>query len=229
LGFLALAIEQAAAYIREELKKDIFMFRPIYATQRSQFLDRQSTGNSYYKNNIATTWLMSVNVVESRNQQAVRLLQLFALMNPDGISLEFLQDGRNAFPDDLKGENPVAFTANLISGLKDLEQFSLISRPNSDLVLIHRLVQSVIKDRLSPDGLNGLRSLVCDIGLSAFSVFAHDDLLRARKYQAQVIAIVGEIKEMQTVAAAYLLDRVGQFFVDDGKARDGHSLISIAV
>ena len=68
LGYLALAIEQAAAYIREELK-DIFKFRTIYDTQRSQFHDRQSTSNSYYKNTVATTWLMSMEAVESRNHR----------------------------------------------------------------------------------------------------------------------------------------------------------------
>ena len=228
LGFLALAIEQAAAYIREELK-DVFKFRLLYTTQRSQFHDRQSTGNSYYKNNIATTWLMSMEAVESRNRQAAQLLQLFAFMNPDGVSLEFLEAGRDAFPDDLKCENPVAFTANLIKGLRDLEQFSLIFRPNSDLVLIHRVVQSVIKDRLLLSDLNWHRTLVCDIGLSAFPEFARDNLLRCRKYQGQVIAIVVEIKEMRTAVAARLLERVGVFLLEDGKARDGQSLLAIAV
>ena len=67
LGCLALAIEQAASYIREELK-DIFKFRSIYAAQRNEFHSRQSAGNAYYKNTVATTWLMSMEAVEKRDQ-----------------------------------------------------------------------------------------------------------------------------------------------------------------
>ena len=53
LGFLALAIEQAAAYVRNELVKDIFKFRSTYAVQRRKFLGRETSGNTYYKNTVA--------------------------------------------------------------------------------------------------------------------------------------------------------------------------------
>ena len=122
LGYLALAIEQAAAYIREELK-DIFKFCTIYATQRSQFHYRQSTCNAYYKNTIATTWLMSMEAVESRNHQAGQLLRLLAFMNPDGISLGFLEAGRYAFPDNFKSGTETAFIANLRKALEIWSNF----------------------------------------------------------------------------------------------------------
>lgn len=80
LGFLALAIDQAASYIREGLK-DIFKFRPIYAKKRRYIHDRKSPGNSYYKDTVATTWVLSVNAVRSRNPRAIELLDLFAFMD----------------------------------------------------------------------------------------------------------------------------------------------------
>jgi len=72
LGCLALAIEQAAAYIREELR-DIFKFRAIYAARRKEFHNRQSSANAYYNNTVATTWLLSMEAVEKRNEIAGKL------------------------------------------------------------------------------------------------------------------------------------------------------------
>ena len=227
LGYLALAIEQAAAYIREDLK-DIFKFCAIYAAQRSQFHYRQSICNSYYKNTIATTWLMSMEAVESRNPQAGQLLRLLAFMNPDGTSLGFLEDGRHGFPDNFKSGTQTAFSANLRKALGDLEQFSLIFRPKPELILVHRMVQAVTKDRLLNNELNAYRIIVCDIGLLAFPEFAYENLLKCRAYQWQISSIVAEIKDMGNGAAAKLLRRVGTFLVRDGKARDGESLFAMA-
>ena len=161
LGCLALAIEQAAAYIREELR-DIFKFRAIYAARRKELHNRQLTANTYYKNTVATTWLMSMEAVEKRNKVAGKLLRLFAFMNPDGISLGFLKAGRDALPDDVKSEDDATIRCNPFKALGNLEQFSLISRPTSELIVIHRIVQAVIKDGLSPNDLeqspcNGLQ------------------------------------------------------------------------
>src|SRR5204862_3046527 len=123
----------------------------------------------------------------------------------------------------------IAFNTNLTECLMDLEQFSLISRPNSELTLIHRVVQSVIKDRLLPIDLERHQTLVCEIGLSAFPESTHVNLLRCRKYQSETISIITEIKDMRTEAVAVLLARMGIFLVEDGKARDGQSLLAIAV
>ena len=228
LGYLALAIEQAAAYIREELK-DIFKFCTIYATQRSQFHYRQSIGNTYYKNTIATTWLMSMEAIESRNHQAGQLLRLLAFMNPDGISIGFLEAGRYAFPNDFNTGTEAAFITNLLKALGDLEQFSLIFRPKPELILIHRMVQSVTKDRLLNNELNTHRVMMCNIGLFAFPEFSYEYLLKCREYQSQIVFIVMEIKDMRIGEAAVLLRRVGKFLIEDGKARDGESLLAMAL
>src|SRR5205814_6432393 len=115
-----------------------------------------------YKNTVATTWLMSMKVVQERNPMAVQLLQLFAFMNPDGISLGFLEAARHSLPEDFQSQNEATFIANLMKALGDLEQFSLISRSNSEIIVIHRIVQAVIKDRLSPYALNMNRVMVCN-------------------------------------------------------------------
>ena len=89
LGCLPLAIEQAAAYIRE-ICKDISNFMPAYTDNRASLHHCVPHGNQVYPKLVATTWLLTFDIIQSRNPGAVRLLQLFALLNPDGIRFDFL-------------------------------------------------------------------------------------------------------------------------------------------
>ena len=94
LGFLALAIEQAAAYIRESLK-DIFKFIAVYSANRDKLLAHRPRQNWAYEHVVATTWSLSFEGVKSRNASAAQLLNLFAFLNPDEILLEFLEVGKS--------------------------------------------------------------------------------------------------------------------------------------
>jgi hypothetical protein len=111
-------------------------------------------------------------------------------MNPDGITVDFLVDGRNAFPDDLKTNgDEVDFTVYLNELLSELEGFSLISRLNGQIVRIHRLVQLVIQDSLSENKTGQVLTCVCEISRTAFCK-GRDR--RAIKYSAQISHIFRE-------------------------------------
>jgi hypothetical protein len=59
LGYLALAIEQAAAYIRETLR-DLFKFLPSYRKDRKSHHSKLSKANRiYYTGSVSTTWHLS--------------------------------------------------------------------------------------------------------------------------------------------------------------------------
>ena len=74
LGCLPLAIEQAAAFIRESLK-DLFKYLPSYRENLKKHLERMSKANqTYYKDTVATTWRMSFQQIEESNGDASRLL-----------------------------------------------------------------------------------------------------------------------------------------------------------
>ncbi len=84
LGFLPLALEQAASYIREQLK-DIFAFRTVYSSHRKQFHSERPEGNWSYHAEVGTTWRLSFDAVEKRNKSAKNLLRLFARWNSFGL------------------------------------------------------------------------------------------------------------------------------------------------
>jgi len=96
LGYLALAIEQAAAYIREA-SKDIFKFLSSYRLNRAMYHSRTSHGNrKYYSDSLATAWRLSFQRLEVMNADAGKLLMLLAFLNPVGLLLQFLERGAKA-------------------------------------------------------------------------------------------------------------------------------------
>ena len=86
LGYLPLAIEQSAAYIREtSTKPDDFL--ALYQKNRStrQRLHKWvPEGNRIYQYSVTTTWQMSFDLIKADHEcpAATQLLQLFAFLNP---------------------------------------------------------------------------------------------------------------------------------------------------
>ena len=217
LGFLALAIEQAAAYIREA-SKNIFNFLGEYYSHR-KVLSRRPRGNWAYQHVIATTWSLSFKIVKERNTDAAQLLNLFAFLNPDEILIEFLEAGRAALTESLN--TLIGDSFNLNTALEILEQFSLIRRPSDGrIVSIHRLVQAVIRDNLRNEDKRRFMEMVVALFLCGFPPFEEDKRQTCRRYQAQVVGPLHAITELNTEDVALVLLRVGHFLAVDGRYHD---------
>jgi tetratricopeptide (TPR) repeat protein len=226
LGFLALAIEQAAAFIRVSLK-DISKFMAVYTASREKFLHERPAQHWNYPHVVATTWSMSFGSVKERNRNAAELLNLFAFLNPDGILVEFLERGRDGLCGQLKtliGE-PFEFMKSL--GL--LEQYSLIRRSDEGrMISIHRLVQAVIRDNLALETEKTFMDMTLAVFLSAFPVFEENKRQICRKYQAQVLGPLHTMSKVQTEDVAEISNRMAHFLSIDGKFHDAQKLAQIA-
>jgi tetratricopeptide (TPR) repeat protein len=229
LGSLPLAIDQAAAYIREQLNRDISQFMTIYARHRKQFLNKIPGGNwDYHSENryrvVATTWRLCLDAVEDRSKDAAQLLRLFAFMNPDGILLEFLKAGTSSLPVVLQELIQNSFAFN--DALRDLQMFSLIQRPlGGHVIRIHRLVQTVIKDELDDNERRQYKETFINLGLAAFPKFNFDNRSVCRRFQEQVIRPLEYVFDIQTDACADLCLRVSRFLMEDGKYNDSAWLL----
>jgi tetratricopeptide (TPR) repeat protein len=221
LGLLALAIEQAAAYIREQLK-DIFKFMVVYSAHRKLILMERPKGNWNYPREVATTWLLSFVEVEKRNIDASQLLKLIAFLNPDGILVDFLVAGKGGLPEGLNRLIGDLFAFS--KALSDLEQFSLIRRPDGGQVFtIHRLVQSVIKDNLGDDDMTKYIEIVVALFTCAFPQFKEERRQICRRFEGQVVGPLIDILKMPKEDMAALADisrRVGDFLHEEGKYRE---------
>ena len=149
-------------------------------------------------------------------------------MNSDGISLRFLGAAQNILLGIIQSSDLTTFNSHLTEALADLEQFSLVFLPNSALIQIHRLVQSVIKYQMTTDELGKHKYLVYKVGLSAFAQFDHMLWTTCRNYEGEIVAIISEIAEVKSKYSARLIERVGTYFGMDGKASETAPLLSRA-
>jgi hypothetical protein len=99
LGYLPLAIEQAASYIR--ISQDLGGYLMAYNEQRHALLNWRPSGNDSYEHTVATALKLSLNRLELPCPDAFTLLQYFAFMNPDEIMVDFIKDGSETFPSDI--------------------------------------------------------------------------------------------------------------------------------
>jgi len=93
---------------------------------------------------------MSFDIVRKYHPQAAQLFQILSFLNPDVILIDFLQSGVNALSNDL--QQVVSSRIDLARALIELEKFSLLKWGRlTKTIIIHRLVQTVIRDAMSEE------------------------------------------------------------------------------
>jgi tetratricopeptide (TPR) repeat protein len=225
LGYLPLAIEQAAAYVRE-VTADFSTFLKEYEQNHKKLYMWVPAGNRQYPNSIATTWSMSFNLLQ---KYPAKLLRLFSFLNPDSILIPFLVSGAEALQQDLR--HIIFDHVEMATALLELEKFSLIKwdRPNKSIT-IHRLVQVVVIDQMSAEESLSTFTNVIDLFTQAFpKLITNKTRLLCRTYQGQMVEPLLRMKTMRTSESALIRRRVGEFLYDDGKYDDSEKLLLQAV
>lgn len=85
LGYLPLALAQAAAYVKQQ-RIDISNYLHLFQTERKQLWEQENAPRNY-ENTIATTWNLSIAKLNKENPLAIDLLYLIAFYAPDDIPL----------------------------------------------------------------------------------------------------------------------------------------------
>ena len=227
LGYLPLAIEQAAAFIREG-SLGYASFLEIYRNYAKDLHGWVPEGNRNYSYSIATTWSMTFQILQKNTPSAAEMLTLLSFLNPDGISIEFLNAGLGVLDKTLG--SVISSSFELVSVFKELARFSLIRRVSPNMVAIHRLVQAVIRDNLSPLELERWTTQVVDMCATAFpSAITNETRYLCRAFQGQVVRPLLQITNLRTREMADIMRRVGVFLRDDGSFRDSERLLQNAV
>jgi tetratricopeptide (TPR) repeat protein len=235
LDHLPLAIEQAAAFIRKATKSlSEFLF--IYGKSRKAFLQRPPAGNDTYSNSLAATFLLSFNKLKEMENglRATKLLQLLSFLNPDGILIDVLRSG---------SEQPEHPLRELISDdlvfyetVETLAQFSLVRRSGGDMLIVHRLIQAVVKDGLTESEICAWRGKIvdmCDFALPHRVMidepFPNDVIPLSRLVSTQFLSPLLDAAEICNEKAATTLRRFGWFLQEDGKYDDSERLVQQSV
>jgi tetratricopeptide (TPR) repeat protein len=172
---------------------------------------------------------MSLQVLLKQNPNAVRLLQLFAFLDPDEIRVDYLKRGRAAFTSELATvfENEVT----LVNSLADLESCSLIKVTTNHTVTVHRLVQLVVRDAISEPDKLGLKTAVICSALKGFPTYVGQDTIEiCRNYSTHAITALQYFPEyISSQTGSFepyllLLDRLSYYLYFDGYYKDETAL-----
>lgn len=146
LGDLPLALEQAAAYM-EACGQSISSYLELFR-QRHELLSKGEPSQNY-PDTVATTWEISFQKVQEESPVAADLLNLCAFLAPDDIPIELLEKGAKHLPERLARAVNDPLDWNEVRAA--LRRYSLMEM-SDDSMSMHRLVQTVVRDRLDEEG-----------------------------------------------------------------------------
>ncbi|WP_055589973.1 FxSxx-COOH system tetratricopeptide repeat protein, partial [Streptacidiphilus griseoplanus] len=150
VGDLPLAVEVAAAWLAETGTpvKDY--------VEQLQEEPEEALGvatSAHYPREVTATWNVSIARLQQENPAAVRLLQLCAFFAPEPISLNLVHSRRMRealLPFDSEPQ------AGYLLGrsIQAINRYALAKGGQGKGIQVHRLVQAVIRSRLTPDEQN---------------------------------------------------------------------------
>lgn len=158
LGDLPLAVEQAAAW-RATTGMQVPEYLELLKQNRAELLGAGGSDDKQVPV-VAAVWNVPLERLREQHRDALQLLQVCAFFGPEPISQQLFRGVRNApVPDDLRAalRDPI----KLSRAVRQISRYSLAKldhRTNS--LQLHRLVQTVLKNGLSPEEQDSSRHAV---------------------------------------------------------------------
>lgn len=146
LGYLPLALEQAAAYMKSR-GKSILQYMELFRMYKIRLFAKSDKPLSY-NDTVATTWQISFENINNTFPASLDILNFLAFLYPTDIPLELIKKSVSFLSNEYK--KLLLDPLELDEAIRILYKYSLISITN-DTISIHRLVQSVIKGNLSEE------------------------------------------------------------------------------
>ena len=200
LGYLALAIVQAGAVIRQGICS-LDDFTELFSQQKRELLESgRSDLNADYHSSVFTTWEISIkrieDIDESHAKLALELLRLFSFMHFDSIDKNIFQLATAPCGEDAEYGDEGIFRRSLLYQLMPsgwdgvlwgkaiglLSSFSLITVENSHLISMHPLVHEWSRDRMSlPERNSAWDHAFVTVGRSGTHGFEYTDVQQRRR------------------------------------------------
>jgi len=147
LGDLPLAIEQAGAWCAET-GMSVPEYLALFEQQRLDLL--QDNAPIDYPVTVAAAWNVSLDRLRRDSPQALQLVQLCSCFAPEPISRSIFTDLRDStVPAELAEalQKPVS----LGRAIREIKRYSLARVDHrNDTIQLHRIVQAVVQDQMSP-------------------------------------------------------------------------------
>ena len=223
LGYLPLALEQAAAYM---LAKNVSFaaYLRSYQQRRLRVIEKQRPEMGDYPESVATTWAINFEAVKASNPAAAELLNLSAFLAPDNIPYELLLLGKAHLGELLSQALADASEDELVLPdlLEELTRYSLIRLETENRYSIHRLVQEVLRDVLKAEEQQWQARVIQALN-KVFPSPEFENWWRCERLIEQVQAINLQ-KATQTSELARLLNQTGYFLDEQGRYSEAEPL-----
>ncbi|KAL8626124.1 hypothetical protein Q9189_008194, partial [Teloschistes chrysophthalmus] len=167
LGYLALAITQAGAVIRQGYCK-LEDYQTLYSRRRKELLSQKAIqGGEDYRYTVYTTWEVSRQMIEEMlteaGQDALALLRIFSFLHYEGISEEIFDRVWRGLYKNRQSDWMVSHQLKMLlrqsnqewdvyplrAAISILRAFSLIHCDKNNLISVHPLVHSWTRDQMS--------------------------------------------------------------------------------
>ncbi len=151
VGYLPLALEQAAAYMKVH-EEPFSVYLAAYRALRLKLLDEMGPVVGEYPETVRTTWKRSFDAIAEASPASIALLRLSAFFAPDAIPYELILEGTSELGEPLAPAlaSPAGGDYALNKILTPLARHSLVRRdPEARTYSVHRLVQAVLLDELT--------------------------------------------------------------------------------
>lgn len=225
---LPLAIDQIGAYV-EETQCSLSSYLMLYRQHHTQLLAYRGGIALDYPLSVSTTWELSFQDVEKINPSASELLKILAFFSPESIPQEILTEGARYLGPLLESIAADHFSLN--TAIKILLKYSLLYRDHmSQTITIHRLVQTVIKDKMDDQ----TQKRWAERAVSATSTVLSDRTESGPYYQryiahALICASYIEQWHIQSREAAHLLHEVACYLYRQSRHKEALPLFQQAL
>ncbi|MBM7771629.1 hypothetical protein JOD54_001833 [Actinokineospora baliensis] len=189
LGYLPLAISQAAAYVKRTPGMDCFKYAAKWQRSSLTKMFPAWAGVDGRRDTVATTWGISIEAADLLEPAGLArpMLAVMSLLDPNGIPLSVLTS--EPVLDYLSsGCSQEVEEDDAAEALANLSRLNLIAF-DADQVYVHSLVQKVTRDQLSGDRLPVLSHVAADALRRAWPEVERDTALGAMlRFNAGVLA-----------------------------------------
>ncbi|PWK83652.1 ATP/maltotriose-dependent transcriptional regulator MalT [Lentzea atacamensis] len=154
LGDLPLAIEQAAAW-RAQTGMQVDEYLDLFNHHRAELLEAGSSSD--YQLPVTAAWNVPLNRLKRDHRAALQLLQVCAFFGPEPISRTLFSDAQGTTVPEALAQ---AFTdpIKLSRAVREISRYSLAKIDHTtNAVQLHRLLQTVLKNRLANDEQDVMR------------------------------------------------------------------------
>ncbi|MFD9738702.1 FxSxx-COOH system tetratricopeptide repeat protein [Umezawaea sp. NPDC059074] len=157
LGDLPLAIEQAAAW-RAQTGMEVAEYLELLDQNRTELLETGTA--SGYQLPVAAAWNVPLNRLKNEHRAALQLLQVCAFFGLEPISRRLFSGVREAPVPEALSE-ALSDPIKLNRAIREISRYSLAKLDHRNGTLqLHRLVQTVLKNRLNEDEWRNMRHAV---------------------------------------------------------------------